>query len=413
MQVGVAGGASGPTMVTHGLDAAPPTLSRGVVPRRWIAYRLPSVRVLFFGTFDEGTHPRVRALREGIELHGHEVTSLDVPLGLGTGDRVRMAQRPWRAPILLARLASCWVRLWRQGKALRPDVVVVPYLGHFDVHLARRRFPRGTIVLDHMVSLGDTVRDRGLGETSLTARVLDLVDRAALRAADVVVVDTAAQGTSLPTDPKQVVVVPVAPPTAWFGTTPAPDPSPDEPVRIVFFGLYTPLQGAPDMGRALAALPADRPVTVTMVGAGQDLDETRALVGDDDRVTWIDWIDADALPDAVAGHHVCLGIFGTGPKAQRVVPNKVLQGAAAGCAIVTSDTAVQREALGDGAVYVPAGSPSALADALTALVTDRALLADQRHRARATATARLTPQAAVGPLLEIIDGPAGSARVKR
>ena len=100
MQVGVAGGASGPTMVTHGLDAAPPTLSRGVVPRRWIAYRLPSVRVLFFGTFDEGTHPRVRALREGIELHGHEVTSLDVPLGLGTGDRVRMAQRPWRAPIL-------------------------------------------------------------------------------------------------------------------------------------------------------------------------------------------------------------------------------------------------------------------------------------------------------------------------
>ena len=150
-----------------------------------------------------------------------------------------------------------------------------------------------------------------------------------------------------------------------------------------------------------------------MVGAGQDLDETP-------RRSWATTTASPGstgstptrCPDAVAGHHVCLGIFGTGPKAQRVVPNKVLQGAAAGCAIVTSDTAVQREALGDGAVYVPAGSPSALADALTALVTDRALLADQRHRARATATARLTPQAAVGPLLEIIDGPAGSARVK-
>jgi glycosyltransferase involved in cell wall biosynthesis len=399
-------------MVTHGLVAAPPTLCRGVVPRRWIAYGLPSVRILFFGTFDEGTHPRVRALREGIERHGHEVTSLDVPLGLGTGDRVRMAQRPWRAPILLFRLATCWVRLWRGGRSLRPDVVVVPYLGHFDVHLARRRFRHSTIVLDHMVSLGDTVRDRGLGETSLTARLLDAVDRAALRAADVVVVDTAAQGATLPSTPTCVVVVPVAPPTAWFATTPAPDPSRDEPVRIVFFGLFTPLQGAPDMGRALAALPRDRPVAVTMVGTGQDLADTRARVGPDERVTWVDWIDSAALPDAVAAHHICLGIFGTGPKAQRVVPNKVLQGAAAGCAIVTSDTAVQREALGDGAVYVPAGSPSGLADALTSLVTDRDRLAGQRRRAREVAVARLTPEASVGPLLEVLDRPPGSARVK-
>ena len=256
MQVGVAGAASGPTMVTHGLDPAPPTLSRGVVRRRWIAYRLPSVRVLFFGTFDEGTHPRVRALREGIELHGHEVTSLDVPLGLGTGDRVRMAQRPWRAPILLARLASCWVRLWRQGKALRPDVVVVPYLGHFDVHLARRRFPRGTIVLDHMVSLGDTVRDRGLGDTSLTARVLDLVDRAALR-----VPPTSWWWTPPPKAPASRRTRSRSSSCRWPHRPPgspppaAPDPSPDEPVRIVFFGLYTPLQGAPDMGASAGRPP--------------------------------------------------------------------------------------------------------------------------------------------------------------
>jgi glycosyltransferase involved in cell wall biosynthesis len=357
---------------------------------------------LFFGTFDEGTHPRVRALREGIEAHGHEVTSLDVPLGLGTGDRVRIAQRPWRAPILLARLAACWVRLWRAGRGLQPDVVVVPYLGHFDVHLARRRFRGRTIVLDHMVSLGDTVRDRGIGETSLVARALDAVDRAALRAADVVVVDTSAQGASLPCAPRQVVVVPVAPPRAWFATTPAPDPGADEPVRIVFFGLYTPLQGAPDMGRALAALPGDAPVEVTMVGTGQDLDETRAQLAHDARVSWLDWIDGQELPEAVARHHVCLGIFGTGPKAQRVVPNKVLQGAAAGCAIVTSDTAVQRDALGDGAVYVPAGAPAALTEALARLVTDRAHLADQRRRARAVAMARLTPEASVAPLVEVL-----------
>lgn len=399
-------------MVTHGLAAAPPTLSRGVVSAWWIAYRLPSVRVLFFGTFDERTHPRVRALREGIELHGHEVSVLNEPLGLGTADRVRMAQRPWRAPILVARLLSCWVRLWRAGARQRPEVVVVPYLGHFDVHLARLRFRGSTIVLDHMVSLGDTVRDRGLRDRAVITRLLDAVDRAALRAADVVVVDTAAQGASLPLVPRQVVVVPVAPPMAWFATHPAPTPGPGGPVRVVFFGLFTPLQGAPVLGRALAALPRDLQVEVTMIGTGQDLDETRALAGGDQRISWVDWVDGNRLPDEVASHHICLGIFGTGAKAQRVVPNKVLQGAAAGCAILTSDTAAQRDALGEGAVYVPPGSPSVLAEELAALVTDRRRLDERRRQAREIAASRLTPSASVAPLLEIIDPRPGSARVR-
>ena len=57
----------------------------------------------------------------------------------------------------------------------------------------------------------------------------------------------------------------------------------------------------------------------------------------------------------MADHDVCLGIFGTGAKAPRVVPNKVFQGAAAGCAIVTSDTAPQRRVLGDAARARAAG----------------------------------------------------------
>ena len=44
----------------------------------------------------------------------------------------------------------------------------------------------------------------------------------------------------------------------------------------------------------------------------------------------------------VASHDVCLGIFGDTDKALSVVPTKVYQGAAAGCAVVTSDTAPHR-----------------------------------------------------------------------
>ena len=369
------------------------------------------MRVTFFGTFDERSHPRVRALREGIEQGGHAVHVINMPLDLDTAARVSIAQRPWRAPILGIRLARCWFRLWRAGAGQHPDIVVVGYLGHFDVHLARRRFPGSTIVLDHMVSLGDTARDRGLGARSMVARVLDAVDRRALRAADVVVVDTAAQGAALPCEPRRVCVVPVAPPRPWFEVTPAPAPGATDPVRIVFFGLFTPLQGAPVLGAALGRLPDDLPIEITMIGAGQDLAETQALTGADPRVTWIDWVDAADLPDVVATHHVCLGIFGTTPKATRVVPNKVLQGAAAGCAVITGGTPVQREALDGAAEYVEPGSVAGLTSALVSVVTHREALAEQRERARALAVERFSPLVAVAPLLAVLDALGDSARM--
>ncbi len=120
---------------------------------------------------------------------------------------------------------------------------------------------------------------------------------------------------------------------------------------------------------------------------------------------WLDWVPAAELPALVAAHDVCLGIFGTGDKALRVVPNKVFQGAAAGCAVITSDTAPQRRVLGDAAVLVPPGDPAALADALLRLADDREALLKLRHAARQLAAERFTPEQVVGAA----DGPAASA----
>jgi glycosyltransferase involved in cell wall biosynthesis len=117
-------------------------------------------------------------------------------------------------------------------------------------------------------------------------------------------------------------------------------------------------------------------------------------------VRWLDWVPAAELPALVASHDVCLGIFGTGDKALRVVPNKVFQGAAAGCAVITSDTAPQRRVLGDAAVLVPPGDPVALADALLRLANDREELLKRRHAARQLAAERFTPEQVVRPLTD-------------
>ncbi|QAY63363.1 glycosyltransferase [Xylanimonas allomyrinae] len=374
--------------------------------------------IVAFGTYDAARHPRAGILVAGLRAHGREVVEVNRPLGFTTAERVRMLREPWRLPVLLVRMLTCWARLTAAAVTLRarrgtPAAVLVGYLGHFDVLLARVLYPRTTLVLDHLVFAADTALDRGA--RGLRVRVLGLLDRAATRAADVVLVDTA-EHLAMLRDPGKGVVVPVGAPDAWLAAgepdAAAAGPADGEPLRVVFFGLFTPLQGAPVIGAALTlAAAAGTPLDVTMVGSGQDLAATRAAAPSGTagsvRVTWHEWIDPAALPGIVASHHVCLGIFSATPKGLRVVPNKVYQGLAAGRVVVTSDTAPQRRALGEHLELVPPADAAALAARL-------AELADPARYAAAAARARagrdeVRPAVVVAPLLGRLAASLGSA----
>lgn len=363
-----------------------------------------------FGTYDARAHPRVGVLIDGLRAHGVQVREVNRPLGLDTAARVDLLRRPWRLPLFGLRLARCWTRLavagLRTARTWRPDAVLVGYLGHFDVLLARRLFRRIPVVLDHLIFAADTAADRG-ESGSVKQSLLRRLDRAAIGAADVVVLDTPDHARLLaqllPAEAGKALVVPVGAPAEWLaaGARRPPDPTPDGDLSVIFYGLFTPLQGAIVIGQALALLAADPAaprITVSMVGHGQDRDAARAAAAENPAVTWLDWVDPGELPALAARHDVCLGIFGTGPKAQRVVPNKVFQGAAAGCAIVTSDTEPQRAVLRDAACYVPPGDAAALAAALRDLASDPARLAELRRRSTELAHASFTASAVAAPL---------------
>jgi glycosyltransferase involved in cell wall biosynthesis len=362
------------------------------------------MRAMLFGTYDASVHPRIATIGEGLRDLGWDVTECNAPLGLDTAARVRLLAQPWRLPGLLARLAARWATLARRSsRAPAPDAVLVGYLGHFDVHLARLLFRRTPVVLDHMVSASGTGRDRGL-DGGVRKAVLRMIDAAALRSADMVVVDTDEHLESLPERFRdRAVVVTVGAPSEWnraaapVAEAPASQSS-RGPLRVIFYGLFTPLHGTPVIGEALGLLAGgeDVDIEVTMVGTGQEYAVTRAAAEANKRVRWVDWVAPAELPALVASHDVCLGIFGTGDKSQRVIPNKVFQGAAAGCAIVTSDTPPQRRLLGDAAVFVPPGDAKSLADALRELAANPG---DYRRRARDLAEQSFAPRKLVAPLV--------------
>jgi glycosyltransferase involved in cell wall biosynthesis len=365
------------------------------------------VRICYFGTYsDQEGYPMNRVLLAGLAEAGAEVIPCHAPLWADAADK--MAGLGGASGVGRAlRLLAAWVRLaFRFIRLSDYDVLVVGYMGHADILLARflTRFRRRPIVLNALISLYDTVvLDRGLVRPGTArARLLGWLDRTAFRLADRVLIDTEAHGRRLTeaygVPPEKLLRVRVgADPTAL---PPEPPPLPDGegPVTVLYFGTYIALHGVPTILEAARKLADNRDIRFRLLGRGQDLPDAEARARDLPNVA-IDprWVGRAELLEAVAASHVCLGVFGTGDKAARVIPCKVYDALAMGRPVVTADTPAARELLTDGedALLVPPGDPDALATALARLAADPALRARLGAAGHATYAQRCTP-AAIG-----------------
>jgi glycosyltransferase involved in cell wall biosynthesis len=319
------------------------------------------VKALYFGTYDRSS-PRntqvVSCLRRAgvtvVERHREVWGRHNWSLGLAQ----------------LARMARAEGSLARR-KDDDADVVVVGYPGHFDMPAAKRTARGRPVVFNPLVSLHDTlVGDRArFRPRSPAAGILHAVDNGAFRGADLVVADTEAhaaffrQAFRLPEERVAVALVGADEPLFRPGW------HPPEPYHVVFIGKLIPLHGLETILAAASLVPE---VPFRVVGDGQ-------LAGLLDRrpanVEHIPWIPYEELPDAYRAAGCALGIFGTGEKAARVIPNKVFQALACARPVITADTPAARELLTDGAdaILVPPGDPVALAGAVRRLAADDAL----------------------------------------
>jgi glycosyltransferase involved in cell wall biosynthesis len=370
------------------------------------------LRVCLFGTYDRIAHPRIAILEAALRAAGAEVSQAHVPAWKGgTEEKLRAATNPLR-PLAPLRLAAAWVRLARRFRQVGPqDVVLVGYFGHLDVHLARLLAGRRRVVLDMYLSVYDTVvLDRGsVAPGTLRARLCRLLDRRAVRASRLALLDTRAQvefcSRVLGIPRAKLAAVPVGAEPERFPHRP---PAEGGPLRVLFYGSFIPLHGTGTLAAAIPLLEG-APIELTVVGRGQERAAFDRQIAGAANVTVLDWVDYDRLGELVADHHVVIGILGTSEKASRVVPNKVFQAACAGRAIVSADTPAIREAFADGELaLIPPGDPQALAATLRALADDRDLVAALGRRARARFEREHAPEPLGRRLTALLRQPEGA-----
>jgi len=344
------------------------------------------MRVCYFGAY-ERNYPRNRVIIEGLRGAGVEVIECHRPLWELTRDKSRGYLSTGSLLRLSGEVLKVYLRLIRDYLRVGGhDLIMVGYIGQLDMLLIRmltilRRKP---IVFNPLISLYDTlVEDRGrVRAGSLRSRVLFLLDKWSCRLSDLIVLDTQehvryfSERFGIPLkrlrrlwvgaeekvfSPNGQIPLPLAPSLKGRG---------EEEFRVLFYGKLSPLHGIIRIIEAAGILKHDN-VRFTIIGTGQLSEEVRELAEGMElkQVDFVDWVEYQGLPERIKEADVCLGVFGDGEKAGRVIPNKVFQALAMGKPVISGDSPGARELLTPGrdAWLCERGSAEAIAEAILKL----------------------------------------------
>lgn len=332
------------------------------------------LRVAVWGTYDTGK-PRTRILLKGLRELGVEIDEYHHEVWKGVEDKSQIRGLGLKLLLLVQWIAAYPGLLLRFMRMPRPDIVLIPYMGLLDVLILWpfKKVRRIPVIWDAFLSIYNTVtQDRHLFPTHHPlSRLLWSIEWLACRAADRVVLDTKTHAAyfseTFGLDPGQFARVFVGAETDVF--TPVacgPARISSQPFTVLFYGQFIPLHGIETVVRA-AKLTEEDGVQWQIIGVGQEAPRIRCLIAElsPRNLSWIEWVPYRELCGSIQRADVCLGIFGTTDKAQRVIPNKVFQALAAGCPLITGDTPAIRELMpligSDLLTLVEVGNPRALA----------------------------------------------------
>ena len=338
---------------------------------RWPSSSLP---IIVWGTYDVGK-PRVRILLRGLKESGIPLVQQHTDVWRGVEDKSQIkgsAARLWRALIWLSAYPGLIIRYCFAPKH---ELVLLPYMSHLDVLVIWpiAKLKGAKIIWDVFIPLYHAVVvDRALiKKGSLAARVVYGLEWLAARTADLLFLDTRAHAAQFEKLYKlkenSVGSVPIGVEPEMFPHL-EPMRKKSRRIQVLFFGQFIPLHGVGTIFEA-ARMDDIGDIDWTIIGAGQEAPLWRKQLSQRpiERITWLDWVEYEALIQHIQAADVCLGIFGSSEKAGVVIPNKVFQVIASGRPVVTRQSeAIDElpERIRQQITVVPPNDPVALLKAI-------------------------------------------------
>lgn len=340
-----------------------------------------------FGGYDQ-RNLRNHIIIEGLKKNNIKVIECNTEIWGTTSEKIKSVQRSWiNIKLLFSVLIGAGRLLAKYLRVEKHDVIVIGYPGFFDVFLIKpiAFLLRKPILLDCFLSLYDTtVVDRKLVKpSSLKAKLIYIVEKYACRLSDIVLLDTYEhikyfqEEYDLPGNKFRRLFVGVGDPNFISNM----EGEKRNLFEVTYFGGFTPLHGVQYVIKAAEKLQIYPDISIRMIGKGQHLHLAKGIIKElklhNVSITE-GWFNPKDLAYQLASADILLGIFGTTPKASRVIPHKVFVALAMGKPVITGDSPAARELLKDkeNCVLCQMGDHNSLAEAIIQLKNDDQL----RHK---------------------------------
>ncbi|MFW6124212.1 MAG: glycosyltransferase family 4 protein [Acidobacteriota bacterium] len=341
--------------------------------------------ICFFGTY-ERTFPRTRTLLKACRLKGFEVMECHQPFWEKIREKAEFFS--FKSAIKNGiKLIIVYISLAVRYLSLKDhDAVVVGYNGYFDMPLARllTKIRKKTLIFTPVFPLYETlVEDRKyVNRDSLKSKLVHRVDEISCRLADWIIIETQTylnyycEEFKVPRE--KFFKIPLGADEKNFYIRPSKKQSLEPSVvKVLFYGKFIPLQGIPTIVRAAKLLEQDKKIEFEVIGSGQLSESIEQLSRELDvkNIDFIKWVNYRELPEHILDAHICLGIFGSTPKAQRGIPIKVYEALAMKKPVITGNTPAAREVFTHkkNAVLCETGNPQALAESVVFLKENKEL----------------------------------------
>ena len=341
------------------------------------------LHVCYFGTY-RAWYSRNQIIIEGLRRNGIKVTECHQSLWRGIEDRMMAIGGGWSSPKFWGRVIQTYFRLMvSYSKIPDYDFLMVGYPGQFDVFLARilsllKGRPLGW---DVFMSIYLIALERGLGQKHpQILKVLRRIEGWALRLPQLLVIDTRdyalwMQDThGIKAD--RFSLVPTGADDRVFHRRAIP-PKTDRSFLVLYYGTFIPNHGVEFIVEAAFLLREQEGLRFEFIGDGPDRPKIweQAQKYRLKNLTFIDWLDKEALVLRIQQADICLGAFGTTPQSVMTVQNKIYEGLAMAKPVITGDSPAVRRNLthGENIWVCRRADPQALAEAIQTLYANPAL----------------------------------------